>query len=286
MKTAPLKKTIYSLAVLRDLTRAANRRYLEFISAIDDPTDSLDALEKISRPRRDGERSSRGFNLFDGEDLDLFIAIVRGEFNIGGLQNKHLRELLPGGDAEAYEGEPMATFDTGRRVGCDWHIPSETRTRQLSLDFERVISYDPAMGDDDQAEQDFESLADEAGVDTIFLVAPNTPAERLRQAAALSRGFLYLVSMTGVTGDAVRFSSRMAQLGEYVERVRKIAKQPLAVGFGVATPEQARGVAGLADGVIVGAAIERTVEAHLGRPDMVRQVGDFVASLVEGVKST
>jgi hypothetical protein len=82
----------------------------------------------------------------------------------GAVDTDTLRELLPGGDAEAYEGEPMATFDTGRRVGCDWHIPSETRTRQLSLDFERVISYDPAMGDDDQAEQDFESLADEAGV--------------------------------------------------------------------------------------------------------------------------
>lgn len=96
MKTAPLKKSIYSLGLLIDLMRASNRRYLEFISAIDDPTEPLEALEKISRPAKDGERSCRGFNLFHGEDLDLFIAIVRGEFNIGGLQNKHLRELFPG----------------------------------------------------------------------------------------------------------------------------------------------------------------------------------------------
>jgi hypothetical protein len=96
MKTAPLKKSIYSLGPLIDLMRASNRRYLEFISAIDVPSDGIDALEKISRPTQDGPRSCRGINLFHGEDLDLFIAIVRGEFNISGLQNKHLRKLLPG----------------------------------------------------------------------------------------------------------------------------------------------------------------------------------------------
>ncbi|MGP3970467.1 DUF3558 domain-containing protein [Streptomyces sp. 6N223] len=82
----------------------------------------------------------------------------------GAVEGDTLRELLPGGDDEAYEGEPMATFDTGRRVGCAWHIPAETSTRELSLDFERVISYDPAISDDDQAEQDFENLAAGVGV--------------------------------------------------------------------------------------------------------------------------
>lgn len=75
-----------------------------------------------------------------------------------------LRELLPGGDAESYEGVPMATFDTGRRVGCSWHGPTESNTRRLSVDFERVISYDPQISDDDQAKLDFEALAAASGV--------------------------------------------------------------------------------------------------------------------------
>jgi hypothetical protein len=94
MKTAALKKSIYSLPVLRDLMWASNRRYLEFISTLDDPTSGLRDLEKIARPVREGERSLPGFNLFDGEDLDLFLALVRGEFNISGVCNRNLRELL------------------------------------------------------------------------------------------------------------------------------------------------------------------------------------------------
>jgi hypothetical protein len=94
MKNAALKKSIYSLPVLLDLLWASNRRYLEFISTLDDPSSGLHDLEKIARPVRDGERSLPGFNLFDGEDLDLFLTMVRGEFNISGVCNRNLRELL------------------------------------------------------------------------------------------------------------------------------------------------------------------------------------------------
>lgn len=94
MKTAPLKKSIYSLPVLADLMWAANRRYLQFISAIDDPTSALRDLEKISKPTRDSKRTYRGFNLFCGDDLDLFMAVIRGEFTISGFQNRHVRSHL------------------------------------------------------------------------------------------------------------------------------------------------------------------------------------------------
>lgn len=94
MKTAALKKSIYSLPELMELLRAANRRYLEFISTLDDPSCALKDLEKIAVAVRDGERSLRGFNLFAGEDLDLFQALLRGEFNISGFQNKHLAQRL------------------------------------------------------------------------------------------------------------------------------------------------------------------------------------------------
>jgi hypothetical protein len=94
MKDAPLKKSIYSLPLLVELMAAANRRYLEFISAIDDPTPSLRDLEKLSKPTADAQRTYRGFNLFHGDDLDVFRVINRGEFNIGGFRNHDLRRHL------------------------------------------------------------------------------------------------------------------------------------------------------------------------------------------------
>ncbi len=95
MKFAPMKKTIYSLAPLRELLAASNRRYLEFLSAIDNPSSGFGKLNKISRTVHDEARSYRGFNFFDQEDETLFLALARGEFTISGLQNKTLRRWLP-----------------------------------------------------------------------------------------------------------------------------------------------------------------------------------------------
>jgi hypothetical protein len=95
-KLAPVRKSIYSLPDLRALMGAADRRYGEFLAALDDPTPGLRALEKIAAPVREETRSYRGFNLFHGPDLDLFHAIVRGEFTISGFHGRHLRAVLPG----------------------------------------------------------------------------------------------------------------------------------------------------------------------------------------------
>jgi hypothetical protein len=94
MKVAPMKKSIYSLPLLGELMVAANQRYLEFVSAIEDPTVGIKNLDKISQPVDDGQRTYRGFNLFYGEDQALFEAIVRGEFTIQGFQNRLLRRIL------------------------------------------------------------------------------------------------------------------------------------------------------------------------------------------------
>jgi len=96
MKLAPLQKSVYSLNVLAELTGAANRRYIDFISAIDDPGSAHKDIEKIAKPISDNGRSYRGFNLFDGDDLDLFYAVARGEFNISGMSNSRLRKHLVG----------------------------------------------------------------------------------------------------------------------------------------------------------------------------------------------
>ena len=94
MKTAPLKKSIYSLSALSELLWASNRRYLEFISTLDDPSAGLRDLGKIVRPVREAGRSLPGFNLFDAEHLELFRTIIDGGFNVNGMQNRHLRERL------------------------------------------------------------------------------------------------------------------------------------------------------------------------------------------------
>jgi hypothetical protein len=91
-----MKKSIYSLPPLLDLMGASNQRYLKYISSIDDPTMALKKLEKISKPARDSKRTYRGFNLFHGDDLRLFLTLLRGEFNISGFQNANIRMYLPG----------------------------------------------------------------------------------------------------------------------------------------------------------------------------------------------
>ena len=95
MKQAPMRKTIYSLPALMKLCRAANRRYLEYLSSLDDPGDGLKRMAKLSNPTRSGGRSYRGFNLLSGEDQELFAALSRGEFNISGLTNRALRRVMP-----------------------------------------------------------------------------------------------------------------------------------------------------------------------------------------------
>lgn len=95
MKFAPMKKTIYSLGALREVLEAANRRYLEFLSAIDDPSSGLGKLNKIARTVHEEARSYRGFNFFDQDDEALFVALARGEFTISGMQNKALRARFP-----------------------------------------------------------------------------------------------------------------------------------------------------------------------------------------------
>ena len=91
---ASMKKGIYSIAPLHEVLAASNRRYLQFISALNDPSDGIRALHKISRSVTERDRNYSGFNFFDDQDQQLFELIARGEFNIRGFQNKNLRRHL------------------------------------------------------------------------------------------------------------------------------------------------------------------------------------------------
>jgi hypothetical protein len=93
-KLAPMQKTIYSLPPLREVLMAANRRYLAFLSDLTDPSAGVQQVERLAEPVRQEERSYRGFNLFDSDDLALFVALVRGEWQISGFRNANLRRVL------------------------------------------------------------------------------------------------------------------------------------------------------------------------------------------------
>jgi hypothetical protein len=93
---APVCKTIYSLPDLTRIMAACNRRYLEFIGAVDDPTNELRAVQRISRRIRKNDRTYRGFNLFEEDDLAAIRAISQGQHVGFGFRNKHLRGKLPG----------------------------------------------------------------------------------------------------------------------------------------------------------------------------------------------
>lgn len=128
------------------------------------------------------------------------------------------------------------------------------------------------------------SAAREHDFATIFLVAPTSTPERVKIIAEACTGFIYCVSLTGVTGARDTISGMLAPT---LERIKQHTDKPVAVGFGVSTPAQAREVAAMADGVIVGSAIVNVIEAHVNEPgELLSSVRDFAASLVEAVKST
>ncbi|HEY8345885.1 MAG TPA: tryptophan synthase subunit alpha [Symbiobacteriaceae bacterium] len=119
------------------------------------------------------------------------------------------------------------------------------------------------------------------GLDLVQLVAPTSTDDRVRRAAELASGFIYCVSLTGVTGAR---SSLPPQLSEFVGRVKGCTDKPVAVGFGVSTPEQVREVAAVADGVIVGSAIVGLCGEGLPRDELVRRVRTFAAQLKEATR--
>ena len=121
-----------------------------------------------------------------------------------------------------------------------------------------------------------------AALPLIFLLAPTSTAERRTFVARQSQGFVYYVSLTGITGAKLL---NLADVGKNVEKIRKVTSLPVAVGFGVATPEDAAKVAAIADGVIVGSAIVKQIAAHREAPDMVKQVAEFVRSLKTAMRS-
>ena len=122
---------------------------------------------------------------------------------------------------------------------------------------------------------------DAQDLDLIFLLSPTSGPDRVRLVARKGRGFIYYVSVTGVTGARRSFDDH---LRSQVARVRKATSLPVGVGFGISTPRQAAWIAGFADAAVVGSALVERIEKAKGSAEKARQAGAFVAHLKRAMR--
>lgn len=121
------------------------------------------------------------------------------------------------------------------------------------------------------------------GLDLIFLLTPTSDSERMRLTAELATGFIYFISVTGVTGARQTVSKNISS---YVKKIRRFSSIPVAVGFGVSTPAQAREVANCSDGAVVGSAIINIIASRQNdRKALISDVSEFVSGLKKGMDS-
>lgn len=127
-----------------------------------------------------------------------------------------------------------------------------------------------------------EAFSRRHGLRSIRLIAPTTPPDRMARIAREAEGFIYYVSREGVTGEQTRLADTIAS---QVAEIRRHTSLPIAVGFGISTPEQAAEVARNADAVVVGSAIVRRVSQFGSSPNLAAQIESFTRPLVEAVKA-
>jgi len=119
-------------------------------------------------------------------------------------------------------------------------------------------------------------LANKFNLDSIFFLSPTTRPERIKFISAVSRGFIYYVSLTGVTGPRQKLP---ADLINNLRMIKKNTSKPVCVGFGISNSRQVKEIYKIADGVIVGSAIIKKIKDNIGRADLVQRVSRFVCSL-------
>jgi tryptophan synthase alpha chain len=147
---------------------------------------------------------------------------------------------------------------------------------QAGVDGLLVLDLPPEESDN------YEALMKQHGLCNIYLVAPTTPEDRMEFIVRRGSGFIYYISREGVTGMQAQVASN---LSAQVARLRAHTTLPIAVGFGISNPEQARLVASQGDACVVGSAIVNQVAEHGKSPDLVQKVGAFVKSLADAVKA-
>ena len=198
------------------------------------------------------------------------------------IQGANLRALSGGVTTDK-------VFDLVRDLRKDVTIPMVFMTYAnvvFSYGAEKFISTCNEIGIDGlilpdlpfEEKDELQPLCDKYGVDLISLIAP-TSHERISMIAKQAQGFIYVVSSLGVTGTRSEITT---DLGAIVDVIRKNTDVPCAIGFGISNPEQAKKMAALSDGAIVGSAIIKILEKH-GR-DSADKVGEFVKAMKDAVR--
>jgi tryptophan synthase alpha chain len=164
-------------------------------------------------------------------------------------------------------------FNLIHKVGVEKFIAAAAKA---GVDGLLVLDLPPEESDN------YEALMKNAGLCHIYLVAPTTPEERIAFIVKRGSGFIYYISREGVTGMQSKVASNLAQ---QVSKIRAHTKLPIAVGFGVSNPEQAKLVAQNADAVVVGSAVVNQIAEHSKSKDLVKRASEFVKSLAEAVKT-
>ena len=199
------------------------------------------------------------------------------------IQGANLRALTGGVTTDKI-------FDLVRDLRRDVSVPMVFMTYAnvvFSYGAEKFISTCKEIGIDGlilpdlpfEEKEEFQPLCDQYGVDLISLIAP-TSENRIAMIASQAQGFIYVVSSLGVTGVRSEITTDVASI---VKIIRENTQIPCAVGFGISTPEQARKMASLSDGAIVGSAIIKIIEKS--GPDAAENVGQYVKSMVDAVKN-
>ena len=163
-------------------------------------------------------------------------------------------------------------FNLIHRCGIERFIRAAA---QAGVDGMLVLDLPPEESDS------YEALMRQAGLCNIYLVAPTTPDDRIELIVQRGAGFIYYVSREGVTGMQTKVADTIAQM---TSKIRAHTNLPIAVGFGISTPEQAKTVAASGEAVVVGSAIVNQIAQHGKAPDLIQRVSEFVKPLVQAVK--
>jgi len=164
-------------------------------------------------------------------------------------------------------------FNLIHRVGLEKFI---TAAAKAGVDGLLVLDLPP------EESENYEALMSKSGLCHIYLVAPTTPEDRMELIVERGSGFIYYISREGVTGMQTKVASNLAS---QVAKIRAHTNLPIAVGFGISNPAQAKAVASEADGCVVGSAVVNQIAEHGKSPMLVAKVSAFVKSLADAVKS-
>jgi tryptophan synthase alpha chain len=164
-------------------------------------------------------------------------------------------------------------FNLIHKVGLEKFIAD---CAKVGVDGLLVLDLPPEESDN------YEALMKRAGLCHIYLVAPTTPEDRMAAIVKRGSGFIYYISREGVTGMQ---SSVATNLSSQIAKLRAHTSLPIAIGFGISNPEQAKAVAGEGDACVVGSAIVNQIAENGKSPELVAKVGAFVKSLADAVKT-